>query len=158
MKIKTAKTKTLFFIVWDIILISLAVYLSFILRFDADIPAQFSSAIQLTIILALIFHLPIYYFWGLYSFSWSYVSTRELISLVQAATLGFLFVTATIFISRDYPSFFGFPRSTLFISYFLVLLFSGGIRFSKRIYLQTFKKGKHEEKERTLIIGKGVIN
>jgi len=52
-------------------------------------------------------------------------------------------------------SFQGFPRSTFFISYFLIFIFCGGIRFAKRIYLQLFQKGLEKNKERTLIIGAG---
>ncbi len=148
-------TRMVFFIISDIIFISLSVYLAFFLRFDGDIPNQYFPIIQKVIILTLIFCLPIFYFSKLYFFSWSYVSTEELISLIRASTIGFLFLGITLYISKDFPFFFGLPRSTLFISYFLVLLFCGGIRFSKRIYLQIFSRGLREEKERTLIIGAG---
>ena len=145
----------IFFIISDIIFISLSVYLAFSLRFDGNIPNQYFPIIQKVIILTLIFCLPIFYFSKLYFFSWSYVSTEELISLIRSTTLGFLFLGITLFISKDFPFFFGLPRSTLFISYFLVLLFCGGIRFSKRIYLQMMSRGPKEEKERTLIVGAG---
>lgn len=153
--IRTAKTRILFFVAWDVILISLSVYLSFILRFDADIPSELSAVINKTIIFSLLFYILIYYFWDLYSFSWSYVSSRELISLVAAGFFGSLFVAATIFLSKDFPSFVGFPRSVLVINYILILLLTGGIRFSKRIYLQIFKKDNHQSKEKTLIVGAG---
>jgi len=152
---RTPTTRMIFFIISDIIFISLSVYLAFSLRFDGNIPNQYFPIIQKVIILTLIFCLPIFYFSKLYFFSWSYVSTEELISLIRSTTLGFLFLGITLFISKDFPFFFGLPRSTLFISYFLVLLFCGGIRFSKRIYLQMMSRGPKEEKERTLIVGAG---
>ena len=151
---RTYLTRMIFFIVSDIVFITLSVYLAFLLRFDGNIPIQYFPIIQKVIILAWVFCLPIFYFSKLYFFSWSYVSTAELISLFRATTLGFLFLGITLYISKDFPSFFGFPRSTLFISYFLVFLFCGGIRFAKRIYLQFFR-GAKEEKERTLIVGAG---
>lgn len=147
--------RTIFFLIGDTILISLACYLAFLLRFDGNIPDQYSETIKGMIILALISYLPIFYFQRLYSFSWAYVSTNELFSLIKATTLGLLFLGAFLLLLRDQPNFLGFPRSTLFISYFLILIFSGGIRFSKRIYLQIFQKGKKEEKARTLIVGAG---
>lgn len=149
------KKQTLIFLIADILLISLAVWLAFLLRFDGEIPSQYleQGILIRMIFLALIFSLPIFYYLDLYSFSWSYVSTNELISLVKAVTLSFCFLVISFFILK---SFHGFPRSTLFISYFLIFIFCGGIRFSKRVYTQISKKRKTKQvKERTLIVGAG---
>jgi len=143
----------IFFIVNDLVLIPLSVYLAFFLRFEGQIPLQYSGTIQAFIILAIVFLVPIFYSSKLYSFSWSYVSAEELISLMKSVVLGFSFLATTLFIFRNYSTISGFPRSTLVISFFLVILFCGGIRFSKRLYLQMFKK--IEGKERTLIVGAG---
>jgi len=147
--------KILLFMLFDVFFIVLSIYLAFLLRFEGNIPPQHFLNLEGMVFLALIFSLPIFYFLKLYSFSWAYVSTDELISLIQAAFLSFLFLATSIFILKDQPFFFGFPRSTVFISYFLIILFSGAIRFSKRIYLQIFQKGDGKEKERTLIVGAG---
>jgi FlaA1/EpsC-like NDP-sugar epimerase len=152
---KIPKTRLVFFIVGDIFFISLSVWLAFLLRFEWKIPTEHILNLQGLTVLALIFSLPIFYFLKLYSFSWSYVSTQELISLFKATALSFLLSGATLLVLRDFPQFSGFPRSTLFISYFLIFLFCGGVRFSKRIYLQSFQKGLKEEKARTLIVGAG---
>jgi len=145
--------RTTVFIIADIVLIGLSIFLAFLLRFDGKIPPEYFNNLKTVIILALIFCLPIFYFFKLYSFSWSYVSTNELVSLAKAITLSFGLLGVSIFVLK---SFQGFPRSTFFISYLLVFIFCGGIRLSKRIYLQLFKRGEKEtEKERTLIIGAG---
>jgi len=154
--LKTATTRTVFFVIWDILLISFSVWLAFLLRFEGKIPSEQITHLKNLIFLALVFSLPIFYFFKLYSFTWVYVSTEELISLSKATLLSFLLSSVTFLIFRDLPQFSVFPRSTLFISYFLIFFFSGGIRFSKRIYLQIFQKGlKKEEKSRTLIVGAG---
>lgn len=149
------KFRKILFLIADAFLIYLAIYFAFLLRFEGIIPSQYFSNIWGIILLALIFCLPIFYFFKLYSFSWAYVSTEELISLFKAVTLSFLFLAASLFILREHPIFLGFPRSTLFVGYFLVFLFSGSIRFSKRIYLRLFPKRGREKKERTLIVGAG---
>jgi FlaA1/EpsC-like NDP-sugar epimerase len=154
---KTAKTRMIFFMVNDLVLIPAAIALSFFLRFEGQIPLQYYNVIGLMTFLTLIFSIPIFYFNGLYSFSWSYVSAGELVSLVKATIISFSFLGAAFFIFRDYSVFSGFPRSTIFMSFFLVVLFCGGIRFSKRFYLQTFKKnikGK-EGDSKVLIVGAG---
>lgn len=150
------QNRKVFFFFGDAFLIIIAVYLAFLLRFEGRIPSQYFEGIfQGAIVLALIFSLPLFYFFRLYSFSWAYVSTSELISLVKALIISFSFFGATLLIFGDELIFQGFPRSILFIGYFLIFIFIGGIRFSKRIYLQLFEAGPKKEKDRTLIAGAG---
>jgi FlaA1/EpsC-like NDP-sugar epimerase len=147
--------RLLFFLISDIFLIFLSVILAFIVRFEGPVPERYFLNIQGLILFSILFTIPLFYFFKLYSFSWAYVSTEELISLTKAISLSFLFLTATYFILRDHPVFSGFPRSTLFITYFFIFLFCGGLRFAKRIYLETFPKRKREEKINVLIVGAG---
>jgi FlaA1/EpsC-like NDP-sugar epimerase len=149
---KRAFLRLLFFSVSDAISIMLSVILAFTVRFEFNIPEQYFNNILGITLLASLITLPVFYFSKLYNFTWIYVSTEELLSLIRATVLSFLVLTGIFFVLREYSVFSGFPRSTLFISYFFIFIFSGISRFSKRIYLQTFiKKGK----ERTLIIGAG---
>ncbi|MDF1498744.1 MAG: nucleoside-diphosphate sugar epimerase/dehydratase [Patescibacteria group bacterium] len=154
---KTTKTRTLFFLISDIFLIASSFILAFLLRFEGQIPVQyFEGSIQVAVFIALVFCIPIFYFSKLYSFTWAYVSTQELITLFRAVSIGFLALGATFFIFRDYEILSGFPRSVLVISYFLVFVSTGSIRFSKRIYLNIKRgKGESDKKKRTLIVGAG---
>jgi len=152
---RTAITRMLFFIITDVLLISLSVWLAFLLRFEGEIPAAYISNMRALIVSTLIFSIPIFYFFKLYSFSWAYIGTQELVFLFKGSLLSFLLSGITFLIFQNLPQFLSFPRSTLFISYFLIFLFCGTIRFSKRVYLQTFQKGAKEEKKRTLIVGAG---
>ena len=147
--------RLIIFLFLDAILTSLSVLLAFAVRFEGQIPIRYFSNIPGIISLTLAITLPIFYFLRLYHFSWIYVSAAELISLIKATSLSFLLLTATFFILRDEAIFSGFPRSTLFISYFFIFIFCGGIRFAKRLYLQIFPGVKKGEKERTLIVGAG---
>ena len=152
---KTVKARIIFFMAGDIFLISFSVLLAFLVRFEGQIPSRYFLNIEGIILLALVITVSLFYFFKLYSFSWSYIGVQELMSLVKATTLSFLLLTAFYFVLRDYSIFSGFPRSTLFISYFLIFLFCGAIRFLKKIYLEIFQKEQEEEKERTLIVGAG---
>lgn len=143
------------FLIGDIILIDLAVWLAFLLRFEGQIPNQHFSNIWGLIFVTLITTLPIFYFSKLYSFSWTYVSTQELIGLFRAVALSFLFSSVLLFLFKNHPVFIGFPRSTLFISYFLIFFFCGGLRFLKKAYRQIFQGIAIEEREGTLIVGAG---
>jgi len=147
--------RTAFFMAADTFFVALAVWLSFLLKFDADIPSQYFPFIFRMIALAVIFTIPIFYFNKLYSFSWSYVSASELISLFKAVTISFMFLGITIYISKYFPYFKNFPRSTIFVSYILVFIFSGGIRLSKRIYFRVTARSKIFGKSKALIVGAG---
>jgi len=152
---KRSFLRLLFFLVSDIVLISLSVVLAFLVRFEGFIPNRYFSNIAGLIFFSILFTIPIFYFFKLYFFSWAYVSTQELINLTKSVSLSFLFLTATYFILRDHHLFSGFPRSTLFITYFFIFLLCGTLRFAKRIYLEIFPKGKREEKINVLIVGAG---
>jgi len=145
---KTTATRTAFFLVADILLTIIAVWLSFLMRFDGNIPERYFSLIWQMAGFALLFIIPLFYYHKLYSFSWSYVSATELLSLLKATTISFALLAATAL-------FFVFPRSTIFISYLLVFMLLGGLRFSKRIYFIFAKEGNIFLKDRTLIVGAG---
>ncbi len=153
---KTALTRMIFFAAADILSITLSVWLAFLMRFDGQIPAQYIPFAVIMACLAVVFLLPIFYFLNLYSFSWSYVSASEAISLFKGTTIGFAFLSIAIFISNYFPRFENFPRAVIFISYFLVFIFCGGVRFAKRVYLRKAGiKAGFGKKDRTLIVGAG---
>lgn len=143
-----------FFIAADLVSVSLAVFLAFLVRFEGKIPPQYFSHIKAIIILTPVFYLPVFYFFRLYSFSWAYVSLQELVSLSKASFVSFLALILAFFLLREQEIFSGFPRSTLFISFVFIFIFSGAVRFLKRIYLQ-FLGRKKENQERVLIVGAG---
>lgn len=149
------KNKKLVFLASDVLLVAFSVVAAFMLRFDGKVSAEYFPAIQALIAMVLSFLLPIFYFQKLYSFSWSYVSTQELISLVKGIFFAFSLTIVMLYVLRDLPVFFGFPRSTIFISYSLIFLLAGAARFAKRIYLFSIKSERDEKQARTLIVGAG---
>ncbi len=152
---RTANKRIIFFVFADIFFIAISIWLAFLLRFDGQIPPQYNQFIIKTIALAVIFVVPVFYFQKLYSFSWSYVSAGELVSLFKATTISFIFLSIAIFISNDFFHFLNFPRSTIIISYVLVFILTSALRFSKRVYFHASEFKKISGKERTLIVGAG---
>lgn len=143
------------FMLADAFLIVLSVLASFLVRFEGRLPERYLLNIGGIVVLALFITLPIFYFSKLYHFSWNYVSSRELFSLMRGTVLSFLILTALFFIMRDHPIFSGFPRSTLFIAYFFIFIFCGALRLAKRIYFEVMPGRGAGKKERTLIAGAG---
>ena len=152
---RTAAKRLAFFVLTDILSVLFSVWIAFVLRFDYQIPMQYTSFIFIAFAVITIFLIPIFYFNRLYFFSWSYVSTNELVSLFKATSLAFIFFGIVVYLFRFSPQFSQFPRSTILISYILVFLLTGAVRLSKRIYLDIFVAHSAAEKDRTLIVGAG---
>jgi len=151
---KSVLKRTLFFLGSDAILFGLAFYLSFYLRFEGVIPEihlkQFFISIPLFVGLKVI----AFYFFQLHRFTWSYVGLYELLKVFKILSLCSLILSTLILVLGYETSLRGFPRSIFLIDYVLSLIFVGGFKISKRVYLHG-KKYPLVEQKRTLIIGAG---
>jgi len=157
---KTALARLMFFIVSDILLLLLACWLAFLLRFDGKIPQEHFDSLKFLLIIVPFFLIPPLYFRKIYRLNWTYISLRDLISLFEGLTFGFAILMVFILLFWNpqpfgqIQSLIGFPRSVIFVDYFLSFLFLGGLRISKRIYLQLSSRSLASGKN-LLIIGAG---
>src|SRR6056297_402809 len=154
---KSSLKRTLFFLIGDSFLVALSCFLGFLLRFDSNIPIRYTPMMKAFILLAVPLTIIMFAVERLYSISWSFISLKGLIKIFRAIAISFLAVGAALFIFRTHPIFEGFPRSIIFISGFLTFIFISFLRFSKRLYLHSFKNGKNskESNHPCLIVGAG---
>ncbi|MFA6375887.1 MAG: nucleoside-diphosphate sugar epimerase/dehydratase [Candidatus Paceibacterota bacterium] len=150
-----SKYKFFCFLIADSFAIAISVYLAFSVRFEGAISSSYYLSAVRLILINLIICLVVFYFLKLYSFSWTYVSTQDLVAVFKAVVISLLCTVGVFFVFRDMPFFSGFPRSIIFISYFFIFILSGGIRFAKRLYRQIFLFDSINGKKRILIIGAG---
>jgi FlaA1/EpsC-like NDP-sugar epimerase len=153
---KSALTRTLFFLVSDSILLSLAFYLSFYLRFEGVIPHHHLRQFIRYLPLFVGFKIIAFYFFQIYRFSWSYVGLYEVLKIAKILTLCSLILSTIVLFLTYEEAFRGFSRSIFLIDYILSLIMIGGSRISKRVYLHG-KKYPLVEQKRTLIIGAGNV-
>jgi FlaA1/EpsC-like NDP-sugar epimerase len=146
------KKRIIFFVLSDILLVTLSIWLAFFLRFDGNIPQKELPLMRNFIILVNFLTLPIFYYFRLYHFSWSFIGISELLKLTKALIVDFILIGTILFFLRT-NIFWGFPRSVFLISAFLIFLICGGIRFLKRATKELFKKPSSGKK--TLIVGAG---
>lgn len=146
---RTPTKKVVFFLLLDIGFLSLAMFVSFLLRFDMSIPQEYRVHLWYFIGLSLLGHLPIFWWQGLYGLSWSYVSVFELVKIVKAAVYGALFFGTSLFLLRTFTPFLKFPRSIIFINFFLVLILVGGLRSLKRIYYEFARQERLVDRTRS---------
>lgn len=151
---KTFLKRTFFYLAFDSLFIAISIYAAFYLRFEGKIPENFIEGMGIFILLALLVKVSSLYYEGLYKVSWTYMSLKELLSLVKSLSFASVFFGTILFFFRTSPLFISFPRSILIIDYMLTIFFLGSFRGSKRIYLQY--TGRMPGKgEKVLIIGAG---
>lgn len=151
---KNKLRRTIFFLFCDTFLISFSVWMAFMLRFDGVIPDRYDGIFERYLTLTVIIVISLFFLRNLYSISWSFISILELVSLLLAVVISFVIIGSIISVFKESPAFEGFPRSIIFITAFLVLIFTGGLRFAKRIYLQGFVKNSFIGRK-VLIFGAG---
>ena len=147
------------FILIDTVLISLAYFVAFVIRFDLINYREFYERFSLITLGVVALRLPIFYYFGLYRRLWRYASVRELVAIVIAVSvgsgLGLLIIVAMGLLGNQSP-FNGFPRSIIVLEWLLTLAFVGGSRFAVRVVaegrLPKVARGKSESRP-ALIIG-----
>ncbi|MBI2483937.1 polysaccharide biosynthesis protein [Candidatus Uhrbacteria bacterium] len=139
----------------DLAVILASVWIAFLLRFEGYIPDEHTvNAIGFSALAAAV-SIPVFWRFKLYSFSFSYIGTDELIAIARANGAAFLGIGLVLFLARDTTVFYGFPRSVLFLSIILIFLGVSITRFAKRILESVLQGGDSGGKERTIIVGAG---
>lgn len=140
----------LFFL--DIILITLAYFLTFELRFEFFVPSVFIELLKSTFVYIVIIKIILYTFFGLYNSLWRYVSIDELFKLIIATTLGNVIIYL-FNIGFD----LGIPRSIILIDWIITIFLTGGLRLSYRVVRRAYQSINRDEDDlqRVMIIGAG---
>ena len=144
----TSLKRMVFFLIADLILSGVTLYLAYLLRFNFQIPEEFLRSFWLTysvITGAKIFFL---FLFKNYFIIWRFFSFYDAKNIVKAHILAYLFFLIVYVLFKEH--FAPFPRSVIVIDFFLSLIFIGAIRVIKR--LLTEGRGTRSLKP-TLIIG-----
>jgi FlaA1/EpsC-like NDP-sugar epimerase len=144
----------------DAIMVILAYYWSYLLRFDGAIPQKHLTNFIYTTVWIIPIKLAFFYVFGLYKGMWRYTSIGDLGNIVKGSLAGTSAVLLILLIS---VRFYGFARSVFIIDFFLTFLFIGGFRVAVRLYYHRknkilFYSSSHSEKarpQRVLIVGAG---
>jgi FlaA1/EpsC-like NDP-sugar epimerase len=154
-------------IVVDGVLVALAYWLSYRLRFDgpsADVPSRYRELFDATLPFVVASSLLTFAAFGLYAKWWRYVSQRDYTGIVEAVVIASLLLPGYIALAHPVtqPSKAGVtpvtaPTGVLALYFLLMLTFVGGVRFVARtVYdrpLRGFRAGK--DARGLLIVGAG---
>ncbi len=158
------KKRLIFFLLVDVLLLSVSFYLSFLVRFEFNIPAEYKKFMIYTLPLFVTVKLFAFALFGVYRLTWRYVGINDLFNMLSALVLSeiLLFILLIFRFPLDFYSLMGiysypgFPRSVFFIDFAISTLTVSGVRISKRVYLEILRKrGPVKKGLRTVIIGAG---
>lgn len=140
----------LFFL--DIILITLAYFLTFELRFEFFVPSPFVDLLKMSFPYVVTIKIVLFAIFGLYNSLWRYVSIDELFKLIIATTLGNV-ILYLINIGFD----LNIPRSIILIDWIITIFLAGGLRLSYRVVRRAYQSINRDEDDlqRVMIIGAG---
>ncbi|MDA8440983.1 MAG: nucleoside-diphosphate sugar epimerase/dehydratase [Peptococcaceae bacterium] len=136
----------------DALLVNIAVFGSFYLRFEGNIPAKYYSTYYHTAIASTIVFLISFYYFGMYRRIWQYASTGELLSIIYASSLGSLVAVSIVWVIAP----FRVPIKAAILLWLLTLILIGGSRFIWRIFQENVAIERNcGMQKRVLIVGAG---
>ena len=140
----------------DAVLINLAVFLSFYIRFavdgDGTIPEEYLLTLTHSAWTATLIYLSVFYIFGLYNKLWQYASIGELISIIFAVTVAAAGTITVVYFLAPMR----FPHTVSALMWFSTLFLIGGSRFIWRILQDNiFTPHVPGSQNQVLIIGAG---
>ncbi|CAN5909890.1 nucleoside-diphosphate sugar epimerase/dehydratase [soil metagenome] len=134
-----------------------AFFLAVLLRFDFGIPRDFLVFAPKLLAVSLTIRAIVYWQFGLFHGLWRYSSSRDLVSLIKAATLS----SALIAAAWAFTASGLFPRSIFILDYAFSIMVIGGLRLGIRTIHEVTLQGatppssKGENRRRILVLGAG---
>jgi UDP-N-acetyl-D-glucosamine 4,6-dehydratase len=144
----TQLTRVLFFVLFDIVISIGTISLSYLLRFNFNIPENFLDSMLFMMWILIPIKILVFFVSKIYFIAWRYFGLIDYRRIVFAHILSYMLFTAIFLLYSDL--FQPFPRSVIAIDISLSLFFIGFIRISKRLYIESISNGSQK---RTLIIG-----
>lgn len=143
--------KQIILLLCDIILIQIALFGSFILRFEGKLPPNFLAVYGPLVLPILIFKIGTFLATSVYKKIWRYANVNEIIALIQGITIGSILLIGYVFFFR-----LSFPRSIILIDWMLTLILIGGLRFILKVRKEYQGRNRmNTGTKKVLIVGAG---
>lgn len=115
----------------DALLLGASWYLSYLLRFNFEIPAEATATLKRMLPLALGVKLVTFYLMDLYRGMWRYTGVVDLLNIVEAVFVGSILIVSVVLFTHGFT---GFSRSIFVIDGVLTAVFISGYRLAIRLY------------------------
>ena len=148
-----------FFLSFDIIAVMLSLYLSFLLRFDFQLPKEHYNDIYYLFLVFIFSKLSINIFYNVYSGLWRFTSLPDLINIVKSNTIGTMLAIVVSLLTMNINEV---PKSIFILDWFLSTIGFIATRTFARIYSEKIRQYKkrplqpsNKNKTKLLLIGAG---
>jgi FlaA1/EpsC-like NDP-sugar epimerase len=139
----------------DAVLVAMAWYLAFALRFDFAIPKRYEDLFTETVLLVVLIKVGVLTAFGLYNHWWRYVSIGDMWSAARAVAVGSLVAFVTIFLIEPVEGV-RLPRSVFLIDALILLALITGARLLARTFIERpGRRGLVARGKEAMIIGAG---
>jgi len=139
----------------DAVLVTLAWYLAFQVRFDKGVPARYDEFLGSDVFVAVVgIQLIVFVLFGLYHHWWRYVSIRDMWRAVLAVTVASAVAVGFIYLWDPVPGW-NLPRGIIAIDWMFTLGFVVGARVLARTLVERAKRGIVTRRKAALIVGAG---
>lgn len=152
MRLKFRSRTTIF--IHDFIMVAIAWWGAYWLRFNFDIPSEFIENAKRTQYYVIVMQSYIFWLFGLYRGVWRFSSLPDLFRILKAVLLGILFIGSSLYFYNRFRGLPGVPGAVLVLYVFLSLVFVSVPRFCYRFWKESILK--ESDGQRALIVGAGV--
>jgi len=130
--------RSMFYIIFDIILSLFSLYSAYGLRFNFEISSQYLEQFWIIFFIIVILKISAFSFYHLYQVAWRFFSLHEAKKMLYSHIFAYGLFSMIFLLSGDF--FNPFPRSVIIIDFILSMLTLGIFRISKRLYIENMKK------------------
>jgi FlaA1/EpsC-like NDP-sugar epimerase len=140
----------------DALLLALAWYLAFQVRFDQGVPLRYEGFLELDVFAVVVgVQLVVFVPFGLYQHWWRYVSIRDMWRAILAVTVGSIAAIVIIYLWRPVDGL-SIPRGIVAIYWLFALAFITGVRLLARTLIERPGRGRFVARgKEALIVGAG---
>ena len=146
-----------FFLLADLCIVTLSLWLSFLVHFDFNMRVPYGELLQEVLLLFVVLKIASFVVFRVYKMTWRYVGVSDLMNIVLAVV-----VAEMVLLILSLPnSLFTLPitgiaKRVFLVDGFFTLAFISGLRISKKLYREVIRqKGPVQKGKRTLIVGAG---
>jgi FlaA1/EpsC-like NDP-sugar epimerase len=150
-------SRFLFFSLCDVLIVTLSLYLSFLVHFDFNFQVPYAELLREVLLFFVVLKIGFLVIFRIYKITWRYVGVADLLSIVLAVVVAEM---ALLILSLP-NSFFQLPitgigKRVFLVDGFFTLALVSGLRISKKLYLEVIReRGAGRKGKRTLIVGAG---
>ncbi len=137
--------------VLDLVVVALAYWLAFWLRFEGDVHVAHIHQFWLFFLAVPALRLAFNFAWGLYRHVWRYLGVREAMAIAMSTATGTFAFAFLLYLTSNAS----FPRSIVAIEAVFSLVLMGGTRFLLRYWHEMHPVSHPGESTRVLVIGAG---